>query len=1323
MKNIFSARFPRVLERCIIFTIAAVALNMVTVKRVIADDCVRQVSAVIGEFVNSADVHTFNTLESIDSIISVEVDPAGWRYRGNTYAYVCPESHYFYNRNIFTVSNGYTYTQCRATFTVEGLEAGCTPTTGVIGDGNVAQAPLFLSQSAEPNVMYILDDSGSMHFEIMPDSLIEDTARYIFPRASGVYGGSDYDNRVPTVDDNSAYNAMTRSNYFNKIYYDPSVTYRPWAKSDGTSYPDATPSCAYHNPERTGGSGIQYCRNLAANNSDINSSNNSNNTRWIEGNCNNNCTTTSDKTFWPATYFEYAGGNEWNRNNYTKVEIKSGYLYTNGGRDLRTDCADRELAQCTYAEEIQNFANWYTYYRSRILAARAGSGFAFSQQSSNMRVGFATLNEGNSSVDGVNASSIVTGVRAFEDDDRDDFYDNLYGRTIPNSGTPLRAALNSAGEYFSRTDDRGPWSATPGEDNDTTDHLECRRNFSVLVTDGYWSGSDVSGGPGNNNDGNDGPTHTRSVGDSYTYNDVSPFTDGRSDTLADVAMYYWKNDIRDDLDNVINETNDNPAFWQHMVTYGVGFGVSGTVDPDDAFAAISSGANISWPNPTSDEVHKIDDLLHAAVNSRGGFFSAAEPDVFANELASVLQEIGRESKASASSIAVNSTRLDSGTLVYQASFNSNDWSGRLQAYTLSESGAIDSVFWDTNTAGKIPAYGSRNIVAGVGDQGELITDAVDFTVANWDDFTASQQAYLKLSGDGDTQAQRRLAWLAGDRSRESNDLRERTHLLGDIVNSDPFYVGSVENYSYHLLPSTEGSSYAAFLSTKASRDPMLYVGANDGMLHGFNAETGAETFAYIPVSAFPKIAAISDPNYVHSYTVDGSPRVNDAYLSNTWKTVLLGSTGAGGRSVFAIDVTDPDDLDADSIMWEFSTSSLPISVSVGSVLDPLDLSLHRLGVAMSAPVIARVKAGNKWVAIFGNGYDSGDTVKLFVVDLASGSLLSVIDTLKPGLNNGLATVVPVDYDGDRITDYVYAGDLEGNLWKFDFTGSTVASWGFSANFLTTVAGSFVPVPLFTAVDSSNVAQPITARPTVGRHYSSGLMIYFGTGKYFETGDAAIGNNPQVQDFYGIHDTNSPVAKADLASQTVQAQGVMTTLDGSDTTSRVRVTSDNSEQSGGWHLRLLGPSPASADGERVVSPAVLRNGRIIFATITPDESICGYGGSSWLMELDAMTGGRIGDEAPTLDDDGNIINGGVDSPALDINGDGLVNYLDVIEDDDDDSYPPSGVGSDEMIKTPGIIGAGELEYKYTSGTSGSIGVITESAGDESQAGRQSWRQLQ
>ncbi|GAB3381808.1 PilC/PilY family type IV pilus protein [Spongiibacter taiwanensis] len=1216
---------------------------------------------------------TFSSLRNITGVKAYTV-----RKKAN-----CSASSFIYssNSNILTIVAG-----CRiSSVVVEGNKKDCS--VDEEDESGIAQAPLFLTQSATPNVMYILDDSGSMQFELMPDSIIQASARYVFPRASGVYGGGDYDNYVPTVDDGSsdsedarAFNARSRSPQINAVYYNPSKTYRPWVKADGSSYPNANPSCALHNPERTTNSfDASKCRNLTVSNSNYNSN------RWYTCNSSNSCSyTTSTKNFWPATYFWYNGtGDKWKRSSYDKKEIRLTGTFVGQGREDRDDCIASDLAVCTYAEEIQNFANWYTYYRSRVLTARAGSGFAFATQGAGLRVGFGSINQDSSTVDGTSTKVIVKGVRSFTGTDRSDFFKSLYERTIPNEGTPLRRALEAAGTYYSRTDNKGPWGNTPGTD-DKTEQLACRRNYTVLTTDGYWSGDSASGDRAKNNDGTDGPSHSRPAGSGYTYKAKSPFTDSRSDTLADVAMYYWKTDLRTDLANLVPETKTNPAFWQHMVTYGVGIGVGGTIDPDTAFKAIDSGATITWPNPTSAEVNKIDDLVHAAVNGRGGYFSAADPDEFANELFKVLQTIAEESKSSASSVAANSTRLDSGTLVYQASFNSLDWSGRIQAYSLNNDGSLKNVEWDTNKNG-IPAAGLRNIFTGVGD-GESITKvAKDFSLANWSALDASQRSALQ-DGDNVDTGKNRLQWLRGNQSLEGGQFRKRVEILGDIVNSDPFFVGNVEDFGYKKLPGTEGSTYLTYLTTKSSRTPMIYVGANDGMLHGFDASTGQEKMAYLPAGVYDSLASLTEPDYEHQYFVDGSPRALDAYLGGAWKTVLVGATGAGGRSVFALDVTKPSTTGASSLLWEFATASN---------------ASNKLGVAMSQPVIARLLADDKWVAIFGNGYDSGDTVKLFVVDLASGTLLKAIDTGLTGEGNGLGTPVPVDVDNDRITDYIYAGDLKGNLWKFDLTGKTQSSWSVAFKQGTT------PKPLYTVVDSAGKGQPITSRPTVGLHPAGGYMVYFGTGKYFETGDAVVPANPPIRDFYGIRDNGAAFTGRDkLLTQTVIFEGSTTTKNGSTSAAPIRVVSNNGAGAPpdyGWHLVLLPPNKV-ATGERVVSQPILRNGRIIFASIIPSSNVCGYGGSSWLMELDAINGGRLAD------------------PVLDINNDGKVDYLDLGA-VGSDYWPASGVGSEEMIKTPGIVGAGELEYKYTSGSSGSIGVITESAGGEDVAGRQSWRQLQ
>ena len=1216
---------------------------------------------------NGNETYTFSELESIDQIVGIELQNGYWVY--------CSSDSYVTNANILTVKNSrFDLYKCKAKFTVKGQKKNCTANEDQ--DNDIAQVPLFLAQSATPNIMYILDDSGSMQFELMPEQNILGDARYVYPRADGIYGGSDYSNYVVTVDDNNGFNARSRSPQINTVYYNPSVTYEPWIKGDGSYYPDADIDCAPHNPSNDSGYNSESnCRDLTEDNDRYNSN------YWVSCNKSGSCSYSQwNKTFWPATYFWYDGtGDNWSWSNYSKVEIRPGNTYSGHGRENRDDCADAANGTCSYNEEIQNFANWYSYYRSRVATARGGSGRAFSEQGANLRVGFGSLNSSSRNIDGENTSVILRGVREFSGENRNDFFEELYELDIPAAGTPLRRALNASGEYFERSDNKGPWSETPGEDGG--EQLECRRNYTVLMTDGYWSGSSPGGDPSNNNDGSDNPSHTSTGGASYTYKAVSPFEDSRSDTLADVAMYYWKNDLRSDMPNAVTVNKKNPAFWQHMVTFGVGLGVSGTVDPDTAFAAIASGADISWPSPTSNELHKIDDLLHAAVNSRGQFFSATDPDSFAKGLSDALQVIANESKSSASAVAANSTRLDSGTLVYQASFNSLEWTGRIVAYKVKEDGSLGDIKWDSDSA-SIASPSTRNLFAAVAAPGAASTSAVAFTTSNWSSLDAAQRSALN-NGGNNAAGQNLLNWLRGESSVSS--FRSRSSLLGDIVNSDPVFVGNRDDYGFHTLSGTEGSSYRDYLRSKKAWASIIVVGANDGMLHGFNAETGKELFGFLPSSIFNRLPLLADPNYEHRYFVDGSPRASDAYINGNWTTVAVGATGAGGRSVFAVDVSNPATISQNNFLWEFAT--------------PSDAS-DKLGVAMSEPTIIRVAAGNKWVAIFGNGYESGDTVKLMVVDLATGSLIKAIDTEVSGEGNGLGSPVPVDIDNDRITDYVYAGDLKGNLWKFDLTGSNTNSWDVAFK------SGGDPAPLFSAVDGDGDPQPITMRPTVGRHPAGGYFVYFGTGKYFETVDATVGNDPQLQDFYGIRDNGAVVDRDDLLVQDVFYEAVGTNRDGSSTEASVRLVSSNGGTAPdyGWRLPLQPPNN-SLEGERSVSRPLLRNGRIIFTSLIPTDNICGFGGRSWLMELDAYTGGRYAD------------------PVLDTNNDGLVNELDAVLYIDGEYYPISGRGSDEIIKTPGVISKGSLEYKYTSGSSGTVGVITEKGDDGGDIGRQSWRQLQ
>lgn len=1087
---------------------------------------------------------------------------------------------------------------------------------------DIAQVPLYLGTRADPNIMFTLDDSGSMHFEIMPESLIENDARYVYPRASQVYGSDDYDNYTITFASDNARNAYVRSSHNNKLYYNPQLTYRPWANADGSLMANAKVTCAPHNPMKTAAG----CRDLTQ----------TNRAWWaIYYTEFSPYYYNQDESFWPAVYFDYKGsGNVFNAKNYTRVVINKAVATIYDGRPNRSDCKNAPV--CTYDEEIQNFANWYTYYRSRILAARAGVGRAFASQGEAIRVGFATINA---------SGSVIRGVTPFSGTDRTAFFDELYGRDIPAKGTPLRTSLKEVGEYFSRSDNNGPWSARAGS---TLPHLTCRQSYNILMTDGYWNG--------------DSP----SVGDQDQ--------DGIKNTLADVAYKYWKTDLRRDLANKVPTSTADPANWQHLVNFTVGLGVNGSLNP-------ANGIPGSWPNPYDSDEFKIDDLWHAAVNSKGSFFSAADPDTFAEALSSTLAQIAARN-SSASSVTANATRLDSNTHIYQARYNSGDWSGQLVSIPLNSDGSLGNIAWDAAT--QIPEPSARSIFTRQGGAGIAFT---------WEALNNTNRTLLNIAGDN--LGESRVAYLRGERGGEQRNggvFRNRSDLLGDIINSDPVYVGK-RDYGYSSatgLTQTERESYQAFLSSTAiaRRPPMLYVGANDGMLHGFRVADGVEQLAYIPASLLGELPQLTRPDYNHRYYVDGTPRVGDAYLGSRWKTLLLGSTGAGGKAVFAIDVTAPNNFTADKMLWEFTHSEM--------------------GIALAAPTLVRVKADNKWVALVANGYNSNSqTARLFVLDLATGAVIKEIDTQVGSASepNGLSSPLPVDEDGDRVVDYVYAGDLQGNLWKFDLRDNNSAQWGIAFK-----AGN-KPKPLFQACDgacSASTRQPITMRPLAIRHPRGGIMVLMGTGSYFTNDDKSLPTNPRLEGVYGIWDTGSEVSRSQLLQQSITHEFV---ANGTTIKFNVRVVSSrdvNYTSQKGWYLVLKSPGLSKGVGERAVSEMLYRHKRLIFNTLIPSADACDFGGRSWLMELDPVSGARL------------------TYSVFDVNGDGAVNDDDYVgikdEAGNDIKVPVSGKQFDELTTTPSVVEDADMERKYISGSSGNISVtLEEGAGDL--GGRQSWLQLE
>lgn len=983
---------------------------------------------------------------------------------------------------------------------------------------DIASAPLETGSTVDPNIMFLLDDSGSMQQGMMPENL-EDNAGIASNCNEQSYAGMNmclY---------NTSGRAFLASSHVNKMYYNPTVTYTAPVKADGTSYGDASFTAAKVDGYKSSSTQINL----------------SNGYRAIMSASDNGSSTGAK-----ADFAISPSGNAGAAFYYT--------FNTGCSNGIYSDSCYTQKSLSTTAEKT-NFANWYSYYRSRILAAKAGISAAFHQQGTAMRIGYGSIN----------AIGSMVGVSTFSGTSRTAFFNWLFG-VKASGGTPLLGALDKAGTYYKTKD---PWRVNPTDSNSAL--LECRQNFTILMTDGYYSDSSTVG----EQDNSATSTITGPKGRTYTYTPKSPFASSYSNTLADIAMKYWKNDLdagwsaSERLENTVPTSSANPAFWQHMVTFGVGFGVQGTINPTSAFNAISSGAAVNWPNTNTDP-GKIDDLLHASVNGRGGFFAASDPVAFsqgmADTLSSISERIGTSSNIAAT--AINSLQSESN--LYQARYVAGEWSGDLWAYDTDDT---TTPIWKASDV--IPAHGSRNLLYGA-DSGA----AKSFIWSNLS--TAEKTAMSNVSTV--------LDYIRGDTTLEKRNpggiYRNRGKILGDLVNSSPELVEAPYDLSYHRYNWTGASTYRSFIEGPAkSRTPMLYVGSNDGMLHGFNADTGVEVFAYIPKAVMAPLPSdtvnvlkkYSEPNYSHKFSVDGSPVVVDVYISGSWKSLLIGGQGRGGNSMFVIDVTDPGSITPSKVLW--------------------DKSFSELGAYLGTPQVTRTESG-QWVIIAGYGYNNSTNQSgLLVIDIATGNIVKQLATGQgtAGDPNGMAEVNLLDVDADGNTDWVYGGDMFGYVWKFDLSAASTAAWNIA----------YSGQPLFQAKNSSGTRQMITGgvlssvQPTTGK-----VWLFFGTGRYLNVNDPS--NNDQ-QTWYGLMDGATISGRSELESRTMTNVGDQ----------RV-ITEVNNMTAGkkGWYMDLIDTRERIVDMPLMVGPELVMN------TTIPDTNVCNPSGSGYLMVVSPYTGGRL-----------------------------------------------------------------------------------------------------
>ncbi len=1198
---------------------------------------------------------------------------------------------------------------------------------------DVSQLPLITSapQIVKPNLMFILDDSGSMAWSHMPDDA-EDFGQNSSGTKKWGYASSQC----------------------NGVYYNPSTIYKPPTKvnSDGTitEYPNQTFTAALSNGYDTASTAVN-----------LNTSFRAWTTSTVPG-FGGGLSGTND-TAQSAYYHAYSGSElTAAQKNYFNT---SGTFYTECDKLVTDSTAPFTKVQITTsspAADQTNFANWYSYYRTRMLMMKTATGRAFRDIGDTYRLGYMSINN--------NVNPSFLNIADFGTTQKYDWYTKLYGAS-PNNSTPLREALSNAGRIYAnkKTTMYGVTVTDPVQ-------YSCQKNFTLLSTDGYWNSNDGfqldgSTAVGNqdsaaprpfNDGGTTGNVYTATIdvyadssSDSVTHitvggqeilsstadasgggggsrstklaskivsrinnctaaisgnctvagysavrsgtvvtitapasagvvtatpvvttvsstATVTAFTGstvssgGTSDTLADVALYYYQTDLRTTAlsnnmsaatgytTNAVDTNNvqaggDDDANWQHMTTFTLGLGARGRMiysqtyktDTTGDYPAVKNGTLASssvctwqtagtactWPAPSSGAPENIDDLWHAAVNGRGDYFAATDPTSLSVGLNTALQNVNAISADSAAATTSNPNVTAGDNFLFSSTFRSAEWYGDLEMFTIDPANGTvsSSASWaaaalldakasrtiytfDASAASKLKPFLWANLSAA--EQAYFTTSHMQTATPPLSQFCASGATCLSAANQTAAGGAPLVNFLRGQRTNEggaddtSKYFRLRSHVLGDIVNSEAVYVkGPVFDYT--------DAGYATFKSTNASRTTMVYVGANDGMLHAFNASTGDEAWAYVPSMLLPKLYRLADKYYAsnHQYFVDGTPTVGDVKFSDgTWHTILVGGLNAGGRGYYALDITNPASPKA---LWEFSSTDNA-----------------NLGLSVGRPEITKLANGT-WTVMFTSGYNNvspgNGNGYLFVRNAETGAAIHTIPTnvgsdtasvtgicatapCPSGLGQIRAWVDNTRYD--NTTTKVYGGDLYGNVWRFDVNNTFGAS-GVEAQLLATLFGP------------AGAAQSITAKPELG-NVDGRSVVFVGTGRYLGGPDL---NNSEVQSIYAILDSGgstslgnprSSVGATGFVQQTLTA-GTCGTSDLCVAGSRIRTGSTNTVNFAtqkGWFVDLPGTR------ERATSDPQLALGTLAVTSNMLDPSACSVGGESFINFFDYRTGQAV-----------------------------------------------------------------------------------------------------
>jgi len=887
---------------------------------------------------------------------------------------------------------------------------------------------------------------------------------------------------------------------------------------------------------------------------------------------------------------------------------------TYGNRPNRSDCA--AAPTCTYAEELQNFANWYMYYRTRALLMKTSAGLAFTTLDERFRVGFVAIN--------VPDNNYYLKIDQFTSAHKQAWYDKFY-KSDHISGTPLKEALSRVGRHYA--------GVTSGINSVLTDdpvQYSCQQNYALLTTDGYYNsdpGQKIDGSNVGNQDNSDSGYSLRAVG-AYDGN-----LSGADNSLADVAMYYYKTDLRPSMKDNVPTTAKDTAPHQHMVTFTLGMGLDGlmTYRPDyetaltGDFAKIKNGdpsgcswksGTCNWPVPKSSDPTSLDDLWHAAVNGRGRYFSAKDPTSLQSGLTEALSTIKITTGAAASSATSTPNITPTDNYIFSSTYRTAKWDGEVVAERIDSTtgDVIPGLAWSAGSQLNLrvsPNSDTRKIytftTVFANNRKDFLYANMTIAQRNWfDNKCASLPQCPSMSpvdqarvNSGDNL----IDWLRGQ-SGDSDIYRARENVLGDTVNSKPAYVAApILQYADAVSP-----DYASFKAANANRQGVLYIGANDGMLHAFHGDTGQELWAWVPRMIWPDLHKLAVSNYdaTHRYFVDGSPVVMDVFFKsqNQWKTVLVSGLRAGGRGFFALDITDPLSPKG---LWEVCAD--PTGQLECTAKD------DNIGLSFGDAIITKWDKTGDWVAIVSSGYNNaspGDGQgHVFVIDIETGAILDqqntgVGDATTP---SGLAHLsgFAANFAVDNTATFVYGGDLLGNVWRLDTSNMN----------LKRIAQLF---------DGSSPAKPqsVTTRVDITQFDAGFRVIYVGTGRLLgasDLGDPALLSPPEnrayQQTIYAFKDTGSNLGDLRQPAANLQQQTI-TVVDA--TTRTISNNAVDWSTQNGWYVDL---NPANqSPGERVTIDPQLVRGVLLVATNEPNTEPCAAGGNSWAYQFDYHSGSYV-----------------------------------------------------------------------------------------------------